>query len=199
MEVSGSRAESEAAPRAPADGAVGGDLDAREELQDPGVAVLRPTLERYVPGISAQDLAARVAAALEDPVHGLPHRSTERHFLIWIPDPERRLWSPWLHLDVEGIFDAPDGSDAARLFGRFSPAPSLWTAVMFGLLAMAMTAVGGSLFAYSQWLVGESPWALWLMALSLAGILATLSVSRIGQARARHQMQYLLALVDRCA
>lgn len=195
MQVSGSRDESEGDPGVP----VGGNPGVLAEPHDPEPGVLRPTLERYVPGLSAQELAERVAAALEDPVLGLPHRATGHHFLIWIPDGERRLWSPWLHLDVESSFDTPDGSDAARLFGRFSPAPSLWTGVMLGLLMMAVTAMGSSLFAYSQWLVGESPWALWPMVLSSAGILVILLVSRIGQARARHQMQGLLALVERCA
>ncbi len=169
------------------------------EAAEPDPAIFRPTLERYVPGINAGDLAARVTEALNDSVLGLPYRCTDRHFLIWIPDRERHLWSPWLHLDVEDVFDAPDGSDAARLFGRFSPAPSLWTGVMFGLLTLAVAGIGSALFAYSQWIVGQQPWALWATAVCAVGILLTISVSRIGQARARYQMQALVELVDRCA
>lgn len=160
---------------------------------------LRPMVERYVPGIDARSMAERVAAALADPDGGLPHRRAERHFLVWIPDGERKLWSPWLHLDVEDGVDAPDGSDAARLFGRFTPAPSLWTGFMLGCLALATLLLGGGLFAYSQWLVGEEPWAWWLTVGAALGLVAAITASRVGQARARHQIERLVAVVDRCA
>lgn len=160
---------------------------------------LRPAVERYVPGVDAKDMAERVARALADPDRGLPHRRTERHFLVWIPDGERRLWSPWLHLDVEDGLDAPDGSDAARLLGRFTPAPSLWTGFMLGCLALATLFVGGGLFAYSQWLVGQDLWAHWLMVGAALGLAAAVTASRVGQARARHQIGRLVEVVDRCA
>ncbi len=152
---------------------------------------LRPTFERPVSGVDAEVLAARVAQALGEAERGLPHRRAGRHFMVWIPDPRRRTWSPWLHLDVN------EAAGGATLFGRFTPAPSLWTGVMLAYLALAVLTVGGALFGYSQWLVGESPWGLWLaLGAILTGGLILLS-SRAGQALARGQMAELTTVVER--
>jgi len=164
----------------------------------PDAGVFTPTFERYLAGVDASTLQARVVAALEgEGAAPLPFRRTESHFLVWLPDGERRLWSPWLHLDVVDADDAPDGSDAARLFGRFHPAPSLWTAVMLGSLALGVTAAGGGLLAYSQWLVDEPAWGIWIAAAGLVGLAGVLGASRIGQRRARPQMSRLVDLVER--
>ena len=121
---------------------------------------LRPTFERDVPELSPGALAARIRAALEAD-DGLPHRRAGDHFLIWVPDEHRHMWSPWLHLDATEAESAPG---TAHLRGRFTPAPSLWTAIMMTYLALGTTALGGGLFGYAQWSIGESPWGLWLVA-----------------------------------
>lgn len=159
-------------------------------MQDP----LRPTFERAVPGVDPDTLAARVAAALAAPEGPLPHRRAGRHFQVWLPDGRRRTWSPWLHLDVNA---APDDSAASALFGRFTPAPSIWTGYMLAYLALAVIAVGGGLFGYSQWLVGEQPSGLWLVPAALAIGLVLLASSRAGQALARDEMRELAAAVER--
>ncbi|MEO1698855.1 MAG: hypothetical protein AAFU73_16280 [Planctomycetota bacterium] len=156
----------------------------------------RPTFERQVPGVDARTLAGRLREALEST---LPFRRTESHFLVWLPDVERRLWSPWLHLDLLDTDDAERGSDACRIFGRFHPAPSLWTALMLGNLALGVLLAGGLLFAWSQSMAGEEPWGIWIAVAAALGLVATLVVSRVGQARARGQIARLVDVVDRCA
>ncbi|MEZ6016515.1 MAG: hypothetical protein R3F49_15460 [Planctomycetota bacterium] len=155
---------------------------------------LRPTFARLVRGHGPDEMAARVAAALAAPGGGLPHRRAGRHFMVWLPAEQRHTWSPWLHVDVNEVADDPHASE---LFGRFTPAPNLWTGVMLTYLALATLAIGGGLFGYAQWSVNESPWGLWLVGGAFACALLILASSRAGQALARGQMQALSSAVER--
>ena len=155
---------------------------------------LRPTFERAVPDIDSDALTDRIAAALASDDGGLPHRRAGHHFLVWLPDGRRHMWSPWLHLDVH---EAEDDAQGASLFGRFTPAPSMWSAVMFSYLALGVIALGGGLFGYSQWLVAEPPWGLWLVPTCALLALLLLLFSRAGQTLAREQMGELVAVVER--
>jgi len=164
------------------------------ELHFQGRAVhdpLRPTFERQVPGVAPEALAERIAGVLSEAERGLPHRRAGQHFMVWIPATHRRTWSPWLHLDVN------EAEGGAALFGRFTPAPSLWTGVMLTYLALALLSLGGALFAYSQWLVGETPSGLWLTLGALIVGLLLLASSRAGQALARGQMGALTGVLER--
>jgi len=155
---------------------------------------LRPTFERDIQGIEPGVLAERIAATLSEEGAGLPHRRAGQHFQIWLPSGKRKMWSPWLHLDVNEV---PDSPSTAAIFGRFTPAPSIWTAVMFSYLTLGVIALGGGLFGYSQWLVGEAPWALWLMPACALLAIITLLASRTGQALAREQMGEISSVVER--
>lgn len=151
---------------------------------------LRPVFEREVPGITPGALTERIAAALAAAPSATPHRRAGNHFQIWIPDERRRLWSPWLHLDVN---PSPDRQDACHLFGRFSPAPSLWSGVMLAHLALATLAVSGALFGLVQWSLQQHPWGLWLVPAAAAGVLGIWLSSRAGQSIAAEQMTELMA------
>ncbi|MEM6673628.1 MAG: hypothetical protein AAF726_12350 [Planctomycetota bacterium] len=155
---------------------------------------LRPTFERTVPGIEPEALTERIAAALTASDGGLPHRRAGHHFLVWLPEDRRHMWSPWLHLDVN---EPETASPDAELFGRFTPAPSMWTAVMFSYLALGVIAIGGGLFGYCQWIVDESPWGLWLVPATALVALLILLFSRAGQSLAREQMGELTSVVER--
>ena len=100
---------------------------------------LRPTFERLVPGRTPDGFVDDLLEALESGT-GPPHRRAGRHFMLWLPTERRRTWSPWLHLDV---LDPTDPGGPTRLWGRFTPAPSLWTGVMLTYLALATVAFGG--------------------------------------------------------
>ena len=155
---------------------------------------LRPTFERTVPNLDSEALTSRIAAALAHEEHGLPHRRAGQHFLVWLPSEMRHMWSPWLHLDVTLDDDKPD---SAALFGRFTPAPNVWTAVMFSYLALGVLALGGGLFGYSQWLVAEHPWGLWFIPATAVIALLILLISRAGQTLAREQMGHLVEVIER--
>ncbi|MEM9378949.1 MAG: hypothetical protein AAGB93_03290 [Planctomycetota bacterium] len=154
--------------------------------------LLRPTFERDIPGVAPDVLSERIAAALSAP-EGLPHRRAGHHFLVWLPEDRRRMWSPWLHLDVNEVEGEPT---RATIFGRFTPAPSMWTAVMFSYLALGVLAVGGGLFGYCQWMIDEPPWGLWFLPVTGGIALVILLFSRTGQSIAREQMVDIVSVVE---
>ncbi|QDV10021.1 hypothetical protein Poly30_55820 [Planctomycetes bacterium Poly30] len=155
---------------------------------------LRPTFERDVPEIDVATLLERIVAALNSEDGGLPHRRAGHHLMIWLPKSEQHLWSPWLHLDVNENEERPG---TARLFGRFTPAPNMWTALMFTYLVLGVLALAGGIFGYSQHLVGESPWGLWVIpACAFVAVFIPLA-SRAGQALAKEQMGLLSGVIER--
>lgn len=155
---------------------------------------LRPTFEREVPELDPATLLERISAALGAPDGGLPHRRAGRHLMIWLPESEQHLWSPWLHLDVNESEARPG---TAHLFGRFTPAPNMWTALMFAYLVLGVVAIGGAIFGYSQHLVDESPWGFWLIPICAVIAILIPLFSRAGQALAKEQMGLLSSVVEK--
>lgn len=111
--------------------------------------------------------------------------SAGRHAELFVPQAERRFFSPWLSVTAEA-----DG-DGARVRGRFGPHPSLWTGYMVGFFALGTTAVLAATWAYAQWALAHPPRALWCVAVSavLAGALYVASL--VGQRLGEHQMDAL--------
>ncbi|MEM1449739.1 MAG: hypothetical protein AAF957_07295 [Planctomycetota bacterium] len=153
---------------------------------------LRPTFEKDIPGVAPDVLSERIAAALSAP-EGLPYRRAGHHFLVWLPEGKRHMWSPWLHLDVNEVEGEPSRT---ALFGRFTPAPSMWTAVMFSYLALGVLALGGGLFGYCQWIIDQEPWGLWFLPVTGLIALMILLFSRAGQSIAREQMGDIVSVVE---
>ncbi len=110
----------------------------------------------------------------------LPHRST-RHF-----------WSPQLTIDVE------DGAEGVRLRGRFGPHPHVWTLYVAMHAIGAMGTLGAVVFGVSQYLVGQTPWAL--VALPASPILAALvwALGFVGQGLGAEQMYRLRRFLEEC-
>jgi hypothetical protein len=155
---------------------------------------LRPTFERDVPELDVASLLERITASLDAEEGGLPYRRAGHHLMIWLPKSEQHMWSPWLHLDVNESEETPG---TATLFGRFTPAPAMWTALMFTYLVLGVLAFGAGIFGYSQSLMGDSPWALWLIPVcALIAVFIPL-FSRAGQALAKEQMGLLSSVIER--
>lgn len=67
---------------------------------------------------------------------------------------------------------------------------------MFAYLALGFLAVGGGIFGYSQWLVGDAPTALWMIPAAAIVALAIPIASRTGQKLAKEQMGQLSGVVE---
>ncbi len=103
---------------------------------------------------------------------------------------EHRLWSPHLSFYVS----ERDGH--AVIHGRFAPRLEVWTFVWIVYLAMSFTAFFGLVLAYSQWMLGEAGWGLWVAVVALAAIVTLYVVANIGQQWSSDQMNALRARLD---
>jgi len=105
---------------------------------------------------------------------------------IFVPEAEKRVWSPHLSIRVD---HAEGGSS---VFGRFAPDPEIWTLFMFVYFAVAFLVLFGATFAYVQWVSGEPAWALWAVWLGVPTIGLLHLASAAGQRLGRQQMRELL-------
>lgn len=150
---------------------------------------VRPTFEISAE-LTARDVVDRIKANLDgvkgfivarfffDSIELVPHSSTV-HF-----------WSPQLTLDLKET----DGETLVR--ARFAPHPHVWTLYLAIHAIGAFGTIGAGMFGLSQYLAGESPWALW--ALPIAPVLAALmwALAFVGQGLGSEQMYALRRFVE---
>jgi hypothetical protein len=103
-------------------------------------------------------------------------------------EPEmHRLWSP--HLAVYFI----EGKEPDRCFlvGRFAPRPNLWTLIWIFYLTFFCAIFFASIFAGAQWLIGEFPWGIAIVAATAVLYAGLFIASQIGQSLCGDQMDLL--------
>lgn len=124
---------------------------------------MRPRFSIPVQG-SAEDARRLLSAALA--ADGCPVRGGRvgDRFELKLPEEEQHYWSPHLSL----VLDDEDGP--VILEGRFGPHPHVWTMFVAIYAHIAFLAIGASMYGISQWMLHETPWALWLV--PVAGLLA---------------------------
>lgn len=150
---------------------------------------LRPTFE-----LSAELSAAQITQRLEANlarVRGSILVTFIRETIELEPDPSiLHLWSPQLRLDMA----ESDGRTLVR--GRFAPHAHVWSLYLAIHALGALGTVGAAMFGISQYLAGQSPWALW--ALPIAPVLAALvwAFAFVGQGLASEQMYLLRRFVE---
>ena len=116
--------------------------------------------------------------------------SVGRHAELFVPEKERRVWSPWLSVT------AHQSGPGTVVRGRFSPHPSIWTLYLFLTFGMAFALLVALAWGYAQWATETTPWALAIVPLVLgaAGVLYTISL--IGQRLSAAQMVELRDALD---
>lgn len=149
---------------------------------------LRPTFDILVKDEEPAEVWNRVQLSVEK--KGLDGQFRDRFAMISMVESERHFWSPWLHLDLR------HDDESTTLHGRFSPHPSIWTALVFGYLVLAVIAFFGAVVGYSQWLSGEAPWGC--LVIPIVAVLALLvwGISQVGQRLAHDEMVELKRCVE---
>ncbi len=109
---------------------------------------------------------------------------------LYVPDSERRIWSPYLSVRID------EEVDGCSLFGRFAPHPSVWTFFMFLYGAVVVLVVFGATFGYVQWVSGTSVWALWMVWIGFPALFLLHAVSWAGKWLGRDQMLRLRGELD---
>jgi hypothetical protein len=109
---------------------------------------------------------------------------------LHLPREEHRLWSP--HLS----FYVAERDGHSLIHGRFAPRIEIWTFVWFVYLAMACSAFFGLMLAYSQFMLGETPWGIAVTAAGIATIVLLYGIAHVGQHWSSDQMYALRVRLD---
>ena len=116
--------------------------------------------------------------------------SVGRHAELFVPETDRRLWSPWLSVTAD-----QDG-ERSRLRCQFAPHPNLWTLYVFFAFGLGFAFLVGSTWGYAQWATDRTPWALASIPMvGLFGILLYLA-SQLGQRLSGDQMDDLRSALE---
>lgn len=158
--------------------------------------LLRPTFSLRL-ALSRAEAAEEIRSRLmgRDDLAGR-WRSKGRWMELYVPDEERRLWSPYLSVRL----DHAETGEGSSVFARFAPHPEVWTFFMFLYFLTAFVVLFGATFGYVQWASGEEAWALWAVWAGLpilaACHLASFIGSRLGQPQMRELKAVFMEIVE---
>jgi len=150
---------------------------------------MRPRLHREVDRSEAEVRLA-LTRGLGDPGAAIGGQSVPGHVDLWIGEPDRHAWSPWLSLELRG-------TDARTVVeGRFGPDPHVWTGFMAAYAVLLFGVVMGLMFGAAQAAAGEAATGLWGAAAALLGLGLTYAAALTGQALGHAQMDTLRAFLE---
>lgn len=112
------------------------------------------------------------------------------HFVLTVPEQERRFWSPWLTVDVSPM------EGGAHVFCRFMPHPSVWTAFVFAYLSLGVAVLFSLVFTFALVMTGGPPWTLFITAGAIGCMVLLWCASQLGQRWASEQMATLRDLAE---
>ncbi len=115
---------------------------------------------------------------------------TNEHAMISIVDSKRHFWSPCLQLELR------QNDQQREIFGRFSPHPSIWTAIMLTHLAIGISLFFALMVGVAQQLSGESPWAYGVVPIGLLMALGLWFISQTGQRLAHQEMTQMRLCIE---
>ncbi len=120
-----------------------------------------------------------------------------RHCVLQIPETRRAFWSPELDVTFEPLESGTGHSTAGhRVRCLLGPRPAVWTGFAFVFAVLAAGGVAGTLFGFAQLTLGQPPFALLAVPVTLALAGLTYASSFIGQGLALSQMYELRRAFD---
>jgi hypothetical protein len=116
--------------------------------------------------------------------------SIGRHAELFVPETERRLWSPWLSVTA----DEKGGGSLLRC--RFAPHPNVWTFYLFLSFGLGFAFLVGMTWGYAQWATEQTPWALASIPIIIVLGALLYFASQVGQRLSGDQMDHLRNAID---
>lgn len=150
---------------------------------------LRPTFQISL-DYEADEAMRRLRTAITKPPFKGRVDSLGRVADFRIPRDQQRLWSPHLSVQVE---EGPD--QLGLLHARFSPRPEIWTGIMLFYVSVIFLMLCAAVFAYAQWVMETTPWALAMLPAGIGLIAAIHGAAMIGQRLSADQMLELRSLL----
>jgi hypothetical protein len=109
---------------------------------------------------------------------------------FYIKEEARRLWSPYLSVQVESE------KEGSLLRGRFGPPPEMWTLFIFLYAGVGFLTLMGLLLGFVQWQSGMHAWGFWGFYIGIPGLALLYGISATGQHLSSHQMEELRDRID---
>lgn len=150
---------------------------------------MRPRFEMRVP-FSSSEALYRLQQKLSHPDGLCIGELAGNQLHLNISPKHQRIWSPHLNLEIK------QEDDQAIIYGHFGPRPDIWTLTMALYAIFGFIALMGLMFAASQWMLGMSVWALWVVAGALLMGAIVYILALIGQGLGQDQMTRLLSYVE---
>jgi hypothetical protein len=152
---------------------------------------MRPPL-RLQSSSSVDDVLSRLRLAAQARGSDINATFADHYVVLRIAGSRRHFGSPQLSFDVEA------DESGSVVTGLFMPMPSIWTAFMalYGLIVFC--GLSGTLFGAAQMQLGQAPYALWAIPLSLVLLVLVYVAACVGQKMGAEQMQELQQFVEPC-
>jgi len=112
------------------------------------------------------------------------------HVRLRVPEARRHTWTPQLDVEVE------PHEEGALVRGLFGPDPGIWTFIVALYAIIGFSVLGGLIFAFSQWALGQAPTALWSVPVALVLACIVYVVALVGQGLSQAQMVELRTCLD---
>jgi hypothetical protein len=141
----------------------------------------RPIVDLHVQA-PAPEVLGRFRACLDTGACTCEGSVGIREMSLVLRGEERHVFSPWLSVQ------AYNWEGGTRLRGRFGPHPNLWAIFVFIYAVFVFVFIGGLVYGYVQWVIGEPPTGLLV---SLGGALAqgvACSIDLYGRSHGARQM-----------
>lgn len=134
---------------------------------------------------------------LEANEHGIRGELSSRNASLRIEREERRFWSAYLDLTIDGDV-APDDDAAIRIWGTFSPRPEIWQGIVFSVGTLIIASTISFFFGIAQLSLGETPWALLIPVFAIMLAALIWSAGLIGQGLSGDEIYRMRTYVDAC-
>ena len=132
--------------------------------------------------LSKEELINRFKTALANNTQQYYGEVIQNHVVLTIPRQQRRFWSPQLTLEVDSLDEK-----GTLVRGLVGPRPAVWTMLVFFYSSIGFLTMLGTMFGISQWILGMSAWAFWILPLGLILIGLLYGMSQVGQRMSRDQ------------
>jgi len=138
--------------------------------------------------------ADEVMATLRERLKGKDYvecsRSKGRCADFFVDEANRKLWSPYLAVQVERR------TAGSLLRGRYGPHPEIWTLFMFLYTVVGFLTIIGLMLGFVQWRSAMTPWGFWGLVAGVPGLAVLYGISATGQRLSAHQMEELRDRID---
>jgi hypothetical protein len=137
---------------------------------------IRPRFRHVLPGDDPAAVQARIVERLRVGEGRCEIRSYPGYVNLRIPEADQHLWSPQLNLGFES-----DEHGGTLIRGTYGPGTNCWAMFLYGYLFTGFLGIISALLAFTQWTLGDRPWALWVLAGAASGAAGLYVLAQTGQ------------------